>query len=791
MPRIRKERLQFEPPVAVYGQPGVIWSKESQEWTWDAEQLARIAIEKAAFEKIEDDKETKREYERQKKNRQNERKAEEKVQLQTFGFTWNDPDIPKEEEARKLIQADGIEHPGVIKMLLRNLHVAAEEARLVPNRFAYRYGLRIADIERRKAQGLPDSPFTLKPSDDFDPKDENLYLRQEIDRIWGDYSAWIGFYAGKPQAEWLQARVSFKYDLFYAGSEIFGIAADENLHREMCDFYGDRTPARDLPRLYTQKDIQEVYRRFGGPEKIQKRLMMIFRGAGKSTWNSVHACRAICCIPDVRLLLLSSTKGLTRDLLDLARNKFIVDDLTQPSKFQALYPEHCLRPGKDSTNFASPLRRLALREKTIAMSSAEAANSGRHCDEALLDDYIGDGSSDKVPTQEKAIKRYDLALSLLDNWGQEIALGTPYEPGDLYDAILARNAARNGNLLFLKGPVWEILPEFQNTPTAELEPHMVIMRDRSGRIDFAKIKEFAVDAPVNFSRQYLCEPAYSTGADHQIFTRDEFVRGMVHESSVPSNAESFACWDTSYGHESGDFSCGLDLLRWRDAEGWMHLAVRNCIMKKLKPADLAVEIVDMYRNAGMRFRAVGIETPSNRDQLDEKIREACRVRLPYGLIPLQWISVDYTLNAKSNRIKDLQLLSGGQPIQLHWIHGCANLDLLWDQFENFRPNKKSGKSDERRDDGPDTLAKAAKWLIQSVIHPEQPAQNKTHQEQQTEFLENWKNGEEARNRDFRELMHSIRFPAYDTRLAPANDAPGNRYSPNAIADGYRKRIGGK
>jgi hypothetical protein len=220
----------------------------------------------------------------------------------------------------------------------------------------------------------------------------------------------------------------------------------------------------------------------------------------------------------------------------------------------------------------------------------------------------------------------------------------------------------------------------------------------------------------------------------------------------------------------------------------MHLAVRDCIMKKLKPSDLAVEIVDQYRHAGMQFRAVGIEKPANLDQLEEKILEACRIRLPYGILPLQWLPIDNSLDAKTIRVKNLQLLTGGDPIQLHWVYGCSNLDLLWDQLENFIPGKRSGKADHKRDDGPDTLGLANKWLIQSVVHPvDLPNRNKSHEEQKEEFMAAFKANEPSRNHAMIQEIHRHYFPP-EPIFQKSDPDPPSRYTPAGIMEFYRKRV---
>jgi hypothetical protein len=353
------------------------------------------------------------------------------------------------------------------------------------------------------------------------------------------------------------------------------------------------------------------------------------------------------------------------------------------------------------------MRRLKLKEKTIAITSADSSSSGKRCDVGIFDDFIGDGTGDKALTHEAAVKEFDVRFALVDSHGQRKVIGTPYTIGDLYATLIQRNANRNGNLKFLKGPVWTVKKEFISTPIRDLTIDKVDMLDRSGRIDFDKILEHAIDSPVSFSRQYMCEPAFSDNDDFQIFTREEFFRGRINEAMIPLSAQWYSVWDLAYGAMSGDFTCGLVGARWHDNEGIVHLAIRDCFMEKIKPSDAANAIVDQYSKYGRRFVKVGIEKLSSFETVQKDLLEASRVRLPSGVVPFEWINVDRTPNAKATRIRSIQLLSGHEPPLLHWVMEAeqkGSFEKLWDQCEAWRANKKSGKSDRARDDGPDCLA---------------------------------------------------------------------------------------
>src|ERR1700723_341897 len=278
---------------------------------------------------------------------------------------WNSPIVLKDEDvAAKLVKDSGIDHPGIVKMLVRNIPVTCEHVGIVPNRFVYRNGVRATVTELRNADGNTDPLPLLATDEEFSEAFENLYLRAEIDRIYGDYSSWIGHYAGVNQSQWLNERGMFRTDLFF-GASVFDILLDERLHRPIVDWFGDRSAARSLPRLYTQRDIQAMYRAFAGPDLKHHHLLNVYRGSGKTTLCSVHIARALTCCPDSRHLVLVEVKSLASDILALTRNKFLCEDVSRPDRFQSLFPEHVILPGKDSTTFLNPMRRLKEKEKSL------------------------------------------------------------------------------------------------------------------------------------------------------------------------------------------------------------------------------------------------------------------------------------------------------------------------------------------------------------------------------------------------------------------------------------------
>src|ERR1700727_2083470 len=75
---------------------------------------------------------------------------------------WNSSIVVKDEEvAGRLIRDSGIDHPGIVKMLVRNIPAVCEHVGIVPNRFVYRNGIRQTVSELRIGEGNAERPPPL------------------------------------------------------------------------------------------------------------------------------------------------------------------------------------------------------------------------------------------------------------------------------------------------------------------------------------------------------------------------------------------------------------------------------------------------------------------------------------------------------------------------------------------------------------------------------------------------------------------------------------------------------
>ena len=643
--------------------------------------------------------------------------------------------VKDDEEATRLLRTAGIDHAGVVASLLTLIPFTCKELHLIPNRFLYLNGILATMAKFSEANGQPTVESPLASEEDFEAARENLFLRVELDRIFGDYAYHLGYYAGRQQVDWLEDQFKCKYDLEFCSQEVFDIRLDDT-GREICQFFGDRSAAQNLPRNYTEADLAAMYKGFAGPLRERQRLLQVFRGSGKTAITSCHTARSIVMSPDSRFLIVTATKPLAREMLDLTRNKFVILDYSRPDRFQSLFPHHCIPAGTDSTNFDSPLRRLNLRGKNIMTSSSDSDSAGMRCDELILDDFMGTsiGTSKNQITHASLLAKYDLLLSLGMPHSQQLVVGTPYQPSlDIYSTIKQRNAARKGNLISLERPVWVVKEEFKRAQPPDLEPHMVIMA--SDRIEFEDMKTLAVDNYVNFSRQYLVQ-AIANEDDMPLFDEPMWEASLVHPHDVHTfNVEHFGIVDPAgSANDRSDDSCLLRVSRARDMQGVLHIYIHNFLLRKEKYGDLSKTLVDFYRDdflAG-QLRAVAIEKPHQHELWEAAIKEACRIRLPQGVLPLKWIPTDNLKGAKLARIRNASILMQGPPIQLHFVRGPWNQAAK--EYLLRYSGKKSSTSAGTKDDFADAVALACDWLIESTQKPAEvkstePPRRPTEQEQ--------------------------------------------------------------
>lgn len=224
------------------------------------------------------------------------------------------------------------------------------------------------------------------------------------------------------QQAWLEQRLRGQIDHLYLGVELMGYDFQPNPHEALFREFLGKDPEQ-------KKALHEL------DPKTRKRMILWSRGLFKTSGIIVAIVQLILNFPNIRILILSGSKPLTKRQLGRAKKVF-----EKPSaKFRQLYPEFCAPPGEklgDSEEFTVPCRTLdQLAEPTVCISTAKSVKAGSHFDVIFVDDLVNDQNYKSPKLLEKCWQDYCDIGPLLEPAGYMFITGTPYAPGDTYELI--------------------------------------------------------------------------------------------------------------------------------------------------------------------------------------------------------------------------------------------------------------------------------------------------------------------------------------------------------------------
>lgn len=174
------------------------------------------------------------------------------------------------------------------------------------------------------------------------------------------------------------------------------------------------------------------------PEKSSYQLGLLPRGHRKSFIIGMYCCWRIIKNPAITILYFSSTT-------DLAEKQLRSIKQTLESKIhQKLFPDliNPIEGNRDKWSASeicvdSPIRiREGVRDSTVATAGLTTTTTGSHADLIVLDDLVEPNNNN--PSGRKLVEeRYSQMQSILNPGGTMVAVGTRYDPKDLYDRLLS------------------------------------------------------------------------------------------------------------------------------------------------------------------------------------------------------------------------------------------------------------------------------------------------------------------------------------------------------------------
>jgi hypothetical protein len=604
-------------------------------------------------------------------------------------FVFNSKVEAAEDEAKKVLEARGLQNTHVIDCVYELLLQTAEQNGIPANRFLFQNGIRatLASLDAKQPQVI-----TIPA----EPVSGELLNRTELFAIF-DCSDEPDF------EEFLQTRQKCKRDCFFLGKEILNKDFAE-CHRVWSHEFFPQFDPTTLQPNYTQR---EMISWLDSQSEKKDFLLMASRNSFKSSWSHVWLLTLILCLPDVRVLLVSETRPLSKDFIGAIRSYFEVATNNE-TRFQKLFPEYCIPVGDGSVlSLDCPMAALRL-PQSIESTSMDSAVAGRRADVILFDDPISSTSCGNEVQCAASVSKYDALRKLREVGGLVAVLGTPWRAEiDLYATLLRRNEEDEDKpLKFRIDPAWTLLPEFElkeGKPRGlrEIEEHMVTLLFPE-RLTWKFLRSEMRSNISFFASQNLC--IFPTDADADI--RCTFDEQKLRDHCKPISffqpdlvSKVFLSVDTAFSTAmTADYSC-LCTVKILKHENKDCAVVWDVDMNRWPYSELAIHIVQAIDQH--RPTEVVIEKDRTWMTLQREILKAASMRgtiLPHiywrepargGAAPMQ----------KSKRVKALEpLLANDQLwfVAAHWTEQCI------EQLRKF--DGVTASSSSRKDDFPDALA---------------------------------------------------------------------------------------
>jgi Terminase RNaseH-like domain len=685
-------------------------------------------------------------------------KAVQKKKQQAEGFVYNSKDEPTKSAAKELIEGRGVKAPHVVDTVYRLLLRAAEDHGIPANRFLFANGLQAALRSRDKRAAQPADLIAAEnvPGE--------LLTRAELFALY-DASMSQEMSMTSPQEmtfeEFLEVRLRCKSDTYYLGKHIF-----ENdfstCHVTWRDFFPKWDPTT-LPANYTQKQAIDW---LGKQSEIKDFLLMASRRAFKSSFARLWLLTAITTLPDMRILIVSETRPLSKDNIEAVRGYFETTPGFE-TRFQKLFPEFQIPVGDGSVmSLEVPMRRLKL-PQSIESSSMDSTVAGRRADIILFDDPISEVSCTNEEQIKKSVNKRDLLVKLKERGGYVISLGTPYAAKDLYYEMIERSKKNNDETFAYRvDPAFVVKPAARGKLVAALLPTLEEHEIESFLFpEGLPWKELRVDMRNNpgfFLSQNLCifPPAEDDSFRCQFDAEELRARTRMPSFFPPSVGVQVAMsLDRAFSvSRYADYSC-LVVGKVQPVQGQTALVVSDMKMDRWRESDLVKQVVDMIeKHQPTLFVA---EQDRGWETLAQAIKEQCHRK---GLVApfFRWKVVQPTDRAKAKRVKTLELpLSDGRL----WFHMSTWTEAALLQLEKFDGVTKSNSS--RKDDFPDALS-----LLYQEVGPKYAEELKPEDEAEKRRMEEEEDMRMRKQASYN-AMFGPRYTPPTPSIAPAPE-PSNK-----------------
>jgi len=120
-----------------------------------------------------------------------------------------------------------------------------------------------------------------------------------------------------PREKIKEERLRARTNLFYLSTNVLGYDLVPDVHEQVCDFFVHKDPSKGV---YEQ-------------DTVRARLLLDPRGHFKTTIDICDTIQWLLCFPDIRILMMSGTLDLAKEILTIVRNHFMYN-----TRLRELFP---------------------------------------------------------------------------------------------------------------------------------------------------------------------------------------------------------------------------------------------------------------------------------------------------------------------------------------------------------------------------------------------------------------------------------------------------------------------
>lgn len=576
-----------------------------------------------------------------------------------------------------------------------------------------------ADEERRELEQLPLAERPDAPPDlALEAAGQARFTGDDFDPEWPD----------RDRKDELRRRC--QTDIMFLW-QVLGRDVTERTHGPLRDFLIKKNPDRH----------------FADQDSVKERNALYPRGSFKTSLITVDdAVQHTICFPETRILFLGGEKKITKAVLDMYTDTFVVKD--KPTRFQRLFPEFCINERQRyDDHYEAPCRRnpQGLKEPTAMSNSIDSALSSWHYDVIKAFDLVNNDNWKIESRRKDVIKNFYTNKNLVMRYGYVDNEGTRYHPEDLHAERFAQSSPRmkhicrpamwtkptlaaerrvelearlrnpNVSSSEFRAEDWELLfPEYRTADGRDVGISFEYLMSERG----PSLEKFEA-----FFAQLLNDPIAATGG--VAITRDQLRRATIPFAQVPREGPIFLLFDLAYGQSKSANSTAGAVARL-DEQG--RLIFLELIWGKFVTHELEFAIVDAIRRWSPA--ACEIEDSMGAKWLTSGLQlQALRMGVP--------INVSYFPIDKGEAAKDARVRACESPIEsgrVLFSSGMEHLEMLYQQLEKW------GHSEER------DLADAMGLMVQRHL-PALPASGYD--------LVGEEAYEEGRRRELHDFIHGI------------------------------------